>query len=63
MKSKVENVEKNVVKLTIEVDAETFAEGLKKAYLKNKNRFMVPGFRKGKAPMHLIERNYGECLL
>ncbi|NLY17911.1 MAG: trigger factor [Clostridiaceae bacterium] len=60
MKSKVENVEKNVVKLTIEVDAETFAEGLKKAYLKNKNRFMVPGFRKGKAPMHLIERNYGE---
>jgi len=60
MKSKVENVEKNVVKLTIEVDADAFAESLKKAYQKNKNRFLVPGFRKGKAPMYLIERNYGE---
>jgi len=62
MKSKVENVEKNVVKLTIEVDAEAFGEGLKKAYQKNKNRFAVPGFRKGKAPMSLIERNYGESV-
>lgn len=62
MKSKVENVEKNVVKLTIEVDVEAFEEGLKKAYQKNKNRFVVPGFRKGKAPMYLIERNYGESV-
>lgn len=62
MKSKVENVEKNVVKLTIEVDAETFGESLKKAYLKNKSRFTVPGFRRGKAPMSFIERYYGESV-
>ncbi|HHX22392.1 MAG TPA: trigger factor [Thermoanaerobacterales bacterium] len=60
MKSKVENIEKNVVKLTIEVDAETFNESLKKAYLKNKGRYTVPGFRRGKAPMNFIERYYGE---
>ncbi len=60
MKSKVENVEKNVVKLTIEVDSEEFGESLKNAYLQNKGRFSIPGFRKGKAPLNLIERYYGE---
>lgn len=60
MKSKAESVETNVVKLTIEVDAETFDESLKKAYFQNRNRYSVPGFRKGKAPMNLIERYYGE---
>lgn len=62
MKSKVENVEKNVVKLTIEVDAEAFNESLKKAYFKDKGRYTVPGFRKGKAPMQYIERYYGESV-
>ncbi|NLX77946.1 MAG: trigger factor [Clostridiaceae bacterium] len=62
MKSKVENVEKNVVKLTIEEDAEHFNESLKKAYQKNKGRFSIPGFRKGKAPMNLIEKYYGETV-
>lgn len=62
MKAKVENVEKNVVKLTIELDAEKFEEGLKKAYQKNKGRFNIPGFRKGKAPMNFIERYYGESV-
>jgi len=60
MKSKVENVEKNIVKLTIEEDAERFNESLKKAYLKTRGRFSIPGFRKGKAPMDLIEKYYGE---
>lgn len=60
MKSKVENVDKNVVKLTIEEDAQRFNESLKKAYQKTKGRFSVPGFRKGKAPMNLIEKFYGE---
>ncbi|AGC69449.1 trigger factor Tig [Thermoclostridium stercorarium subsp. stercorarium DSM 8532] len=60
MKSKVETVEKNVVKLTIEEDAERFNESLKKAYQKTKGRFTVPGFRRGKAPMSLIEKYYGE---
>jgi len=60
MKSKVENVDKNVVKLTIEEDAQRFNESLKKAYQKIKGRFSIPGFRKGKAPMNLIEKYYGE---
>ena len=60
MKSKVENIEKNVVKLTIELEAEAFGESLKKAYQKEKGRYNVQGFRKGKAPMYLIERQYGQ---
>ena len=60
MKSRSENVETNVVKLTIEVDADTFNESIQKAYLQNKGRFNIPGFRKGKAPMSYIERYYGE---
>ena len=55
MKSKVENVDKNVVKLTIEEDAQRFNESLRKAYQKTKGRFSIPGFRKGRAPMNLIE--------
>lgn len=60
MKSKVENVDKNVVKLTIEEEAQRFNESLKKAYQKTRGRFSIPGFRKGKAPMNLIEKYYGE---
>lgn len=62
MKSKVENVDKNVVMLTIEEDAERFNESLIKAYQKNRGRFSVPGFRKGKAPMQIIERYYGDSV-
>ena len=60
MKSTMENVKTNVVKLTIEVDADIFNESIKKAYQQNKGRFNIPGFRKGKAPMNFIERYYGE---
>jgi trigger factor len=63
MKVKVEDVEKNVKLLEIEVDKEKFDEGLKKAFQKNKNHFMIPGFRKGKAPMHIVTRQYGEEIL
>jgi trigger factor len=62
MKSKVENIEKNVVKLTIELEAEVFNDSLKKAYQKNRGRYTIPGFRKGKAPMNFIERYYGESV-
>jgi trigger factor len=62
MKTSVENVGNNVVKLRIEVDAEAFSESIKMAYLKNKGRFNIPGFRKGKAPQSLIERYYGESI-
>ncbi|MCX7748686.1 MAG: trigger factor [Clostridia bacterium] len=63
MNVKVENVEKNVVQLEIEVDAEKFEEGLQKSYLKNAHKFNIPGFRKGKAPRKIVERYYGEGAL
>ncbi|MDP4093889.1 MAG: trigger factor [Bacillota bacterium] len=63
MNVKVENVEKNVVQLEIEVDAAKFEEGMQKAFVKNANRFNVPGFRKGKAPRKMVERLYGEQAL
>jgi trigger factor len=63
MQVKVENLEKNVVKLVIEVDSEKFEQGLQKAFAKNANRFSIPGFRKGKAPRHMVEKFYGEQVL
>ncbi len=62
MKSTIENVDKNVLKLRIEADAQQFNESLKKAYLKIRGSFSVPGFRKGKAPMNIIERHYGDSV-
>ena len=60
MSLQVEKLEKNMVlKLTIEVSAEELEQGLQKAYLKNKNRINVPGFRKGKVPRQMIEKMYG----
>ncbi len=59
MSLQVEKLEKNMAKLTVEVSAEQFEECIKAAYKKNKNRFMIPGFRKGKAPQHMIEKMYG----
>ncbi len=55
----VDKLEKNMVKLTIEVDAEEFAKGMDAAYQKNKNKISVPGFRKGKVPKQMIEKIYG----
>lgn len=60
MNIKLEKLEKNTVKLEITVPAEKFQEGLKKSYNKNKGKFSIPGFRKGKAPMPVIEKYYGE---
>jgi trigger factor len=60
MNSKLEKIEKNMATLEIEVDPEQFENGLKKAYKKTVGRFNIPGFRKGKAPMAIIERHYGE---
>lgn len=59
MSSKVENVEKSMVKLTIEVDAETFEKAMQRAYNKNKGKISIQGFRKGKAPRNMIEKIYG----
>lgn len=60
MSVQVENLEKNMAKLTIELSAEQFEDAVKKAFAKNKNRFSIPGFRKGKAPRAMIEKMYGE---
>jgi trigger factor len=63
MAVKLEKIEKNIVKLHIEVAANKFEEALEKSYKKNVGRFNVPGFRKGKAPRNIIERHYGEGVL
>lgn len=53
-------VETNVYELEITVDAETFTEACKKAYLKQRKSIQIPGFRKGKATQGMIEKVYGE---
>lgn len=59
MSLQVEKLEKNMAKLTIEVSAEEFDAAIKNAYNKNKNKFSIPGFRKGKAPLAMLEKMYG----
>ena len=59
MRLQGEKLEKNMAKLTIEVPAEEFDEAIKNAYNKNKNKFSIPGFRKGKAPLAMLEKMYG----
>ena len=60
MSVQVEKLEKNMAKLTIELSAEQFEDAMKKAFNKSKNKFNIPGFRKGKAPRAMIEKMYGE---
>lgn len=59
MSFQVEDLGKNMVKLTIEATAEDFEKALEKAYQKNKSKINVQGFRKGKAPRAIIEKMYG----
>lgn len=60
MSLQVEKLEKNMAKLTIEVPAEELEKAIQGAYLKNRNRISIPGFRKGKAPRKMIEQIYGK---
>lgn len=55
----VNKKETNIYELEVVIDAETFAAARKQAYNKTKNQFTLPGFRKGKAPMKMIENYYG----
>lgn len=59
MSLKVEKLEKNMAKLTIEASAEDFEKAIEAAYNKNKSKMSVPGFRKGKVPRAMLEKMYG----
>lgn len=62
MSLQVEKLENNTAKLTIEVAAEEFDKAIQAAYKKNKNKFNVPGFRKGKVPYAMVEKMYGAAV-
>ena len=59
MTVQVENLEKNMAKLTIEVPAEDLEKAMDAAYQKQKNQISIPGFRKGKVPRAMVEKMYG----
>ena len=61
MNSKLEKTKNaNEVKLEITVEAQKFEEAIKKVYFKSAKYFNIPGFRKGKAPMQIVEKYYGK---
>ena len=59
MSLQVEKLENNMAKLTIEVPANDLEKALQSAYMKQKNKIAMPGFRKGKVPRQMIEKMYG----
>ena len=59
MEAKIEKLEANVVKVEIKVEADNFDAAIKKAYNKNKMRYNIQGFRKGKVPMAIVKKFYG----
>ena len=60
MSLQVEKLENNMVKLTIEAEPEKLVKAIQSVYLRTRGRIQIPGFRKGKAPRHMIERLYGK---
>ena len=62
MSATYEKVSSNKAKLSFTVPAEQFEAAMQKAYLKNRGKINVPGFRRGKAPRKLIETMYGESV-
>ena len=63
MASTIEKKEHSQVVISLEANKEEWNEALKKSYNKNKGRFQVPGFRKGKVPYQLVCQYYGEGVL
>lgn len=62
MSVQVENLEKNMAKLTIEVEAAAVEKAIQEAYMKQKGSISIPGFRKGKVPRQMIEKMYGAAI-
>ena len=61
MKCNVEKTENvNEVKLELTIEAQKFEEAIKKVYFQSAKYFNIPGFRKGKAPMNIVEKYYGK---
>ena len=58
--SQLEKLEHNMVRITMEVSPEDFNKAIERVYNKQKNQIAIPGFRKGKAPLKMVERFYGE---
>ena len=63
MAATIEKKDNNIVVLTMEATQEEFAAAVQKSFQKNKNRFQIPGFRKGKAPFQMVKKYYGEGAL
>lgn len=59
MSLQVEKLEHNMEKLTVEVSAEEFEKALNGAYMKQRGKISIPGFRKGKVPRQMVEKMYG----
>ncbi|MBO5426484.1 MAG: trigger factor [Lachnospiraceae bacterium] len=62
MSLSVEKLEGSMAKLTIEVPAEEFTKAITEVYNKEKSKFSVPGFRKGKVPQAYVEKMYGPVI-
>lgn len=58
--SKILSQDKNVIKFNLEIDKAVFSSAIEKAYQKNKGKFRIQGFRKGKATKSMIEKLYGD---
>lgn len=63
MSVKVQKLEKNMAKLTVTVEAEEFDKAIADSFKKNKNRFNIPGFRRGHATQAMVEKMYGVGVL
>lgn len=59
---KIEKLEKNKVKITMEFSKEEWENFVEQSYEENKGKFNIQGFRKGKAPRRVIEKNYGDSI-
>ena len=59
MSVEVQKLEKNMAKLTVTVEAKEFDKAIAESFKKNKNKFNVPGFRKGHVTQEVFEKMYG----